>query len=51
MSEFIPILYVNNFTLSTEEELDNNFFYNLIKFKTNPIIVNLDYLPTEKNNN
>lgn len=48
MSEFIPVLYLNNFTLSTEDELDNNFFYRLVEFKLNPIIPNLDYLPTEE---
>lgn len=48
MSEFIPILYLNNFTLSSEDELDNNFFYDLVIFKLNPIIPDLDYLPTEE---
>lgn len=47
MSEFIPILYLNNFTLSSKDKLDNNFFYELVQFELDPIIPNLDYLPTE----
>lgn len=48
MSEFIPILYLNNFTLFSKEDQSNNFFYDLIEFELNPIIPDLDYLPTEK---
>ncbi|WP_204319091.1 hypothetical protein [Pelistega ratti] len=45
MSEFIPILYVNNFTLSSIEDLDNKFFYELIEFELNPVIPDLDDFP------
>lgn len=48
MSEFIPILYVNNFTLSSTEELDNNFFCELIEFELDPVVPSLDDLPTEE---
>lgn len=48
MAEFIPILYLNNFTLSSPEELDNNFFYELVQFELNPIIPDLDEFPTEE---
>lgn len=48
MSEFIPILYVNNFTLSSIEDLDNRFFYELIEFELNTIIPNLDEFQTEE---
>ncbi|MGC7561182.1 hypothetical protein [Pasteurella sp. PK-2025] len=48
MAEFIPILYLNNFTLSNESELDNDFFYELVQFKLNPIIPDLDEFPTEE---
>ncbi|MGC7560098.1 hypothetical protein [Pasteurella sp. PK-2025] len=47
MSEFIPILYLNNFTLSGEDKLDNNFFYELVRFEINPVIPDLDEFPTE----
>ncbi|WP_207708266.1 hypothetical protein [Pelistega ratti] len=45
MSEFIPILYVNNFTLSSIEDLDNKFFYELIEFELNPVIPDFDDFP------
>ncbi|KXT71208.1 hypothetical protein [Streptococcus cristatus] len=47
-SEFIPILYVNNFAQS-KDRLDNDFFYKLVQSSINPEPpVNLDYLPTEE---
>lgn len=48
LSEFIPILYVNNFTLSDKNELSDDFFYDLVSFELNPVVPSLDSFPTEK---
>lgn len=47
-SEFIPLLILNNFTLSAPDRLNNDFFYNLVLKRLNPQPVNLDHLPTEE---
>ncbi|MGT2867191.1 hypothetical protein [Streptococcus fryi] len=47
-SEFIPILYVNNFTKKVMDATDEIFFSRLIDGVVNPKPINLDYLPTEK---
>lgn len=47
-SEFIPILYLNNFVSDTEGRLGNDFLYSLIDKHLHPKPVNLDYLPTEE---
>lgn len=44
-SDFIPILYVNNFTKN--QVLPNHFFLNLIDNMLDPVPVDLEYLPTE----
>lgn len=44
-SDFIPILYVNNFTKN--QILPNHFFLNLIDNMLDPVPVDLEYLPTE----
>ena len=48
LSEFIPILYLNNFTLSDKNELSDDFFYDLVSFELNPVVPSLDSFPTEK---
>lgn len=47
-SEFIPLLILNNFTLSSPNRLNNNFFYELVLKRLNPKPINLDHLPTEE---
>ena len=47
-SEFIPLLIMNNFTLSVPDRLNNNFFYELVLKRLNPKPINLDHLPTEE---
>ena len=47
-SEFIPLLILNNFTLSSPDRLNNNFFYELVLKRLNPKPINLDHLPTEE---
>ena len=47
-SEFIPLLIMNNFTLSSPDRLNNNFFYELVLKRLNPKPINLDHLPTEE---
>ena len=47
-SEFIPLLIMNNFTLSVPDRLNNNFFYELVLKRLNPRLINLDHLPTEE---
>ena len=47
-SEFIPLLIMNNFSLSSPDRLNNNFFYELVLKRLNPKPINLDHLPTEE---
>lgn len=47
-SEFIPLLIMNNFTLSSPDRLNNNFFYELVLKRLNPKPINVDQLPTEE---
>lgn len=47
-SEFIPLLILNNFTSSSPNRLNNNFFYELVLKRLNPKPINLDHLPTEE---
>ena len=47
-SEFIPLLILNNFTLSLPDRLNNNFFYELVLKRLNPKPRNLDHLLTEE---
>ena len=39
---------MNNFTLSSPDRLNNNFFYELVLKRLNPKPINLDHLPTEE---
>ena len=47
-SEFIPLLIMNNFTLSSPDKLNNSFFYELVLKRLNPKPKNLDDLPPEE---
>lgn len=47
-SEFIPLLILNNFTSSSPNRLNNNFFYELVLKRLNPKPINLDHLPIEE---